>query len=110
MPTTVPFETATILNLIAKTAVAYYDLPRHMTINIPNLFLSIQFIQPTTNVTPGITLQRVGKKLHKSDFRFYHEKTGKEVEGYHICLFDDKPRPYTLKELYSLKLRSLLKG
>lgn len=110
MPASCSFETVTVLNLLARIAVKYYDLPQYMTISIPNLFSNIQFIQLATNVSPGIMLQRTGKTLDKSDFKLYQEKTNKEVKGYHMCLFGDKPRPYTLKELYSLKLKALLKG
>ena len=107
MPAVIPLQKGFELKQIAEMVGMYAEIPSQSRMAIPSIFSAIQFLQLGNNASIGIALRRVGKNLERGELSTVLPD-GREISIFHTCLANGKPSPYSLKEIYTLKVKGWL--
>jgi len=107
MPAIIPLQKGIELKQIAEVVGKYAEIPSQVRMTIPSIFSAIQFPQLGNNASIGVALRRIGKNLERGELSTT-SPTGGEISIFHTCLISDKSVPYSLKELYTLKVKGWL--
>lgn len=100
-----PLTKADQLSVVVD-AVHNREVPSNLRNVAADIFADVLFIE-SEDVTPsGVVLKRVGNQLEKGEY-FTQLPSGERVEIYHTCLLQDEPKPYSAKEMATLKFKGL---
>jgi len=104
LPAVLPAEKNHQLVMVAATISECRRVPPGLRNIAADMFADTRFVESEDNVPLGIALRRIGKQLGKGE-AFTILSGGERAEIYHTCLVADEPKPYSAREMATLKLK-----